>query len=99
MNLPLQRGCSKQAVGSDRACALNCYQNFVPAIMFVRASLYIRPFGLQKRRFASVASEFRIPVIDFSKFRAAKSDAEKKDTANEIVSAFKNSGFIYISNQ
>ncbi|KAE9410018.1 Clavaminate synthase-like protein [Gymnopus androsaceus JB14] len=66
--------------------------------MFVRASLYIRPFGLQKRRFASAASEFRIPVIDFSKFRAAKSDAEKKDTANEIVSAFKNSGFIYISN-
>ncbi|KAF9076958.1 Clavaminate synthase-like protein [Rhodocollybia butyracea] len=63
-------------------------------MFFVRASVYI---GLQKRCFASVASDFRIPVINFSKFRAAKSDTEKKETADEIVSAFKNSGFIYVS--
>lgn len=66
-------------------------------MFFFRPYLYKRSLqGL--RSFASTASEFRIPVIDFSKFRAAKSDIEKKNTANEIVSAFKDSGFIYVSN-
>ncbi|KAG7096712.1 hypothetical protein E1B28_004126 [Marasmius oreades] len=41
-------------------------------------------------------SNFRIPVIDFKKFRSANSAAEKKKTADEIVDAFKESGFIYV---
>ncbi|KAF9076957.1 Clavaminate synthase-like protein [Rhodocollybia butyracea] len=65
-------------------------------MFFARAPAYIRPF-MQKRSLASVTSEFHIPVIKFSKFRTAKSNAEKKETANEILSGFKNSGFIYIS--
>ncbi|KAJ3822517.1 hypothetical protein F5878DRAFT_629272 [Lentinula raphanica] len=65
--------------------------------MFFRASVLLR-CGPQKRGFASAAANFRIPVIDFSKFRTAQSDREKKQTADEIVSAFKNSGFIYVSN-
>lgn len=69
-------------------------------VMFsIRASFLVRSSGFQKRRFASAASSgFRIPVINFSKFRTAQSDTEKKDTANDIVSAFKSSGFIYVSN-
>jgi isopenicillin N synthase-like dioxygenase len=63
----------------------------------VRATICALPRS-KGRYFASVASDFRIPVIDFAKFRAAKSDAEKKDTAKEIVGAFKDSGFIYVSN-
>ncbi|KAJ4479312.1 hypothetical protein J3R30DRAFT_2744888 [Lentinula aciculospora] len=66
--------------------------------MFFRASVRVHSLRLQKRRFASAASGFRIPVINFSKFRAAQSDAEKKETAKEVVSAFKHSGFIYVSN-
>ncbi|KAJ3883937.1 hypothetical protein F5051DRAFT_316838 [Lentinula edodes] len=66
--------------------------------MLFRASVRVRSFGLRKRCFASAAAGFRIPVIDFSRFREAQSLAEKKETANEIVSAFKNSGFIYVSN-
>ncbi|KAJ3732845.1 hypothetical protein DFJ43DRAFT_282806 [Lentinula guzmanii] len=66
--------------------------------MFIRASVHVRSFGLQRRSFANAAANFRIPVIDFSKFRTAQSDVEKKETADEIVSAFKNSGFIYVSN-
>ncbi|KAJ3899847.1 hypothetical protein F5879DRAFT_1004957 [Lentinula edodes] len=66
--------------------------------MLFQASVRVRSFGLRKRCFASAAASFRIPVIDFSRFREARSLAEKKETANEIVSAFKNSGFIYVSN-
>lgn len=58
--------------------------------------------SLTKRGFAAVATgdvqPFRIPLIDFSRFRAATSQAEKKQTADEIVSAFKESGFIYLGN-
>ncbi|KAF8913765.1 Clavaminate synthase-like protein [Gymnopilus junonius] len=43
-------------------------------------------------------SQFRIPVIDFSKFRTSSSANEKKETATDIVSAFKESGFVYLSN-
>ncbi|TFY69974.1 hypothetical protein EVJ58_g83 [Rhodofomes roseus] len=39
---------------------------------------------------------FRIPIIDFSKFRSATSLSEKRRTADEIVSGFKEVGFIYL---
>jgi hypothetical protein len=64
-----------------------------------RTSIVIRT-GLKSRGLATVsdvqAASFRIPLIDFSKFQAG-SPAEKKSTANEIVSAFKESGFIYLT--
>jgi len=41
-------------------------------------------------------STFRIPLIDFSRFRAATSQAEKRRTAEEIVNGFKEVGFIYL---
>ncbi|KAF9268193.1 Clavaminate synthase-like protein [Marasmius fiardii PR-910] len=41
-------------------------------------------------------SNFRIPVINFANFRNAKSSAKKQKTADEIVDAFKESGFIYV---
>ncbi|KAJ8515346.1 hypothetical protein ONZ45_g7234 [Pleurotus djamor] len=46
---------------------------------------------------ANSGEGFHIPVIDFAKFRAAKSHSEKKATAVEIVTAFKESGFIYLA--
>ncbi|KAL0573114.1 hypothetical protein V5O48_008836 [Marasmius crinis-equi] len=54
------------------------------------------------RGFATVVtdandSKFRIPVIDFTKYRKASSSKEKQETANEIVDAFKESGFIYVA--
>ncbi|KAH7911550.1 hypothetical protein BJ138DRAFT_1125933 [Hygrophoropsis aurantiaca] len=42
-------------------------------------------------------STFRIPLIDFSKFRNATSLTEKRRTADEIVSGFKEVGFIYLT--
>ncbi|KAJ7180370.1 hypothetical protein C8R43DRAFT_399351 [Mycena crocata] len=63
-----------------------------------RASIVLRT-GLKTRGLATVsdqATSFRIPLIDFSKFKAG-SPAEKKTAANEIVSAFKESGFIYLN--
>ncbi|KAG8901880.1 hypothetical protein FRB99_005020 [Tulasnella sp. 403] len=39
---------------------------------------------------------FGIPVVDFGKFRS--SEAGKKDTAKEIVDAFKEVGFVYLKN-
>ncbi|KAF9006520.1 hypothetical protein BDQ17DRAFT_1239196 [Cyathus striatus] len=63
-----------------------------------RASFALRA---SKRTFATVSHgepNFRIPVIDFSNFRSANSPTEKKQTADEIVSAFKDSGFIYLAN-
>jgi len=68
----------------------------------LRASIVFRT-GLKSRGLATVVSSdaqapsFRIPLIDFSKFQRGSS-AEKKSTATEIVAAFKESGFIYISN-
>ncbi|KAH6915105.1 hypothetical protein BKA70DRAFT_1258008 [Coprinopsis sp. MPI-PUGE-AT-0042] len=41
---------------------------------------------------------FKIPVVDFSKFAKAQSKDQRRTTAVEIVSAFKNSGFVYLSN-
>jgi isopenicillin N synthase-like dioxygenase len=43
-------------------------------------------------------SQVDIPVVDFSKFQHASSNVEKQNTADTIVSAFRNSGFIYIDN-
>ncbi|KAL1761578.1 hypothetical protein FB107DRAFT_269182 [Schizophyllum commune] len=40
---------------------------------------------------------FHIPVIDFSKFRAAATPAAKKATADEIVGALKGAGFMYLA--
>ncbi|KAJ7597288.1 hypothetical protein C8J56DRAFT_919687 [Mycena floridula] len=50
------------------------------------------------RKFVTVTdSSFTIPVINFNKFRSAASPSEKKQTADEIVNAFKASGFIYLA--
>ncbi|KAF7332287.1 BTB domain-containing protein [Mycena kentingensis (nom. inval.)] len=61
-----------------------------------RASILVRR-SLNKRGLATEATTFRIPLIDFSKFQSG-SPQDKQATANEIVSAFKESGFIYLSN-
>ncbi|KAG8731508.1 hypothetical protein FRC12_019697 [Ceratobasidium sp. 428] len=56
-------------------------------------------YNTWSRGLATVTNDptFRIPVIDFSKYRAAQSASEKQATANEIVSAFENVGFVYLS--
>ncbi|KAH8094883.1 Clavaminate synthase-like protein [Cristinia sonorae] len=66
--------------------ALRCRQRSTP--------LYAR----KTRALATIAqdSSFRIPLIDFSKFSGAISQAEKRRTADEIVNGFKNVGFIYL---
>lgn len=71
-------------------------------MLHYRWNVFLRPTFI-KRHFATTipyrtASQFRIPVIDFSKFRTSSSPQEKKETAKEIVSAFKESGFVYLSN-
>ncbi len=40
---------------------------------------------------------FRIPVVDLSKFRTSTSKSVRRETADEIVSAFKEVGFVYLS--
>nr|GAT53058.1 2OG-Fe oxygenase family [Mycena chlorophos] len=60
-----------------------------------RASVFVH--RSLKRGLATEVASFRIPLIDFSKFQQGSS-LEKQETANEIVSAFKGSGFIYLSN-
>jgi len=42
-------------------------------------------------------SAFRIPLIDFSKFREAASPAEKRQAADNVVQAFKDVGFVYLT--
>jgi len=39
---------------------------------------------------------FRIPLIDFSKYRHATLLSEKRKTADEVVNGFKEVGFIYL---
>ncbi|CCM04877.1 uncharacterized protein FIBRA_07070 [Fibroporia radiculosa] len=57
---------------------------------------------IERRTLATLAedvksdSTFRIPLIDFSKFRSASSPSEKRRTADEIVNGFKEVGFIYL---
>ena len=53
--------------------------------------------GLCKRLFSTAPQSFHIPVIDFTRFRQATVPSERKQTADEIVSAFKESGFIYLA--
>lgn len=45
-----------------------------------------------------VQDNFRIPIIDFSKYRNAATTAEKEETAQEVVRGFTDVGFIYLSN-
>ncbi|KAF4619591.1 hypothetical protein D9613_005171 [Agrocybe pediades] len=69
-------------------------------MLSLRLNVFVRS-GARKRLFSSTlraSTSFRIPVIDFSKFRTPTSTAEKQQVANDIVSAFKESGFIYLSN-
>lgn len=55
--------------------------------------------ALQQRGFVSPGNRsFSIPVINFNKFRQASSPDEKRHIAGDIVSAFKQSGFVYLSN-
>lgn len=67
--------------------------------------LYLRALPINRlsftgtRALATAARDprtFNIPVINFTKFRTAKSPGEKKKTADEIVTAFKESGFLYL---
>ncbi|KAH9482783.1 2-oxoglutarate-Fe(II) type oxidoreductase ppzD [Psilocybe cubensis] len=68
------------------ACRLN---------VLVRTALSKRQFSYSAPR---LNPEFRIPIIDFAKIRNSSSPQEKKGTAEEIVSAFKESGFVYLTN-
>ncbi|KAJ7241894.1 hypothetical protein B0H12DRAFT_1132914 [Mycena haematopus] len=66
----------------------------------LRASIVFRT-GLKSRGLATAsdaqAASFRIPIIDFQEYQEGSSK-EKKAAATKIVSAFKESGFIYLSN-
>ena len=42
------------------------------------------------------APSFKIPLIDFSKFLKASNTVERRQTAEEIVTGFKEVGFIYL---
>jgi len=70
---------------------------FSRTMLFTRTTLPAR-LAHRYRGFASQDGSFSIPVVNFSKFRLASSPKEKQQTAGEIVSAFKKSGFIYLSN-
>ena len=59
--------------------------------------LHFRPLVFSRSYSTATTGGFSIPVINFSKFRTASSPKEKQATANEIVTAFKTSGFIYLS--
>jgi len=57
----------------------------------------VRPILLKHRFLSSVSNgSFSIPIVDFSRFREAAS-IERKRVSTEIVSAFKESGFVYLS--
>ncbi|KAF8165484.1 Clavaminate synthase-like protein [Crassisporium funariophilum] len=63
-----------------------------------RVNILVRPILLRRQlSLAAKGDAFSIPVINFSKFKAASSQNEKQKIATEIVSAFKTSGFIYLS--
>ena len=63
-----------------------------------RLTVLVRPIWL-KHRFVSSGSNgsFSIPIVDFSGFREATSLKGRQKVATEIVSAFKDSGFVYLS--
>jgi len=52
---------------------------------------------LSRRCFSTTIQSFHIPVIDFKTFRRPSSPYEKKETADSLVSAFKESGFTYLT--
>ncbi|KAI5120937.1 hypothetical protein M0805_002917 [Coniferiporia weirii] len=74
----------------------------VPPLLCARKSSGRRGsyLALQRafRGLATHAQPFRIPVIDFARYRKAASSTERQATADEIVGAFKEAGFIYLSN-
>ncbi|KAL1660142.1 hypothetical protein GGF50DRAFT_130517 [Schizophyllum commune] len=63
-----------------------------PSLCFARTLATISPTPSSPS-----SPSFHIPVIDFSKFRAAATPAEKKATADEIVGALKGAGFMYLA--
>lgn len=69
-------------------------------MLSIRSSRFIVSTKISKRLLATAAQgaqSFHIPVIDFTQFRDATAQSDRKNTANNIVSAFKESGFIYLS--
>ncbi|KZT24605.1 Clavaminate synthase-like protein [Neolentinus lepideus HHB14362 ss-1] len=66
----------------------------------VRVSRLALPCRIVRCTLATLAedpkSNFRIPLIDFSKFTEAKTVDEKRKTAQEIVDGFREVGFIYL---
>ena len=64
------------------------------ALSYRRSSSHLSAF----RGLATHAPEFRIPVIDFSRYKNATSSNQKQETANDIVDGFKTAGFVYIKN-
>lgn len=64
--------------------------------VLVRSAVSKRPFSNTMR--VRTGASFSIPIIDFAKIRNPSSPAEKKETAKEIVNAFKESGFVYLFN-
>ncbi|KAF9464896.1 hypothetical protein BDZ94DRAFT_1161259 [Collybia nuda] len=66
----------------------------------IRSSKFLVSSVVHKRLLASTArstQSFHIPVIDFTQFREATALSDRKRIADKIVSAFKESGFIYLS--
>ena len=60
--------------------------------------MLVRPIRLKHRFVSSVSNgSFSIPIVDFSGFREATSLQGRQKVATEIVSAFKDSGFVYLS--
>ncbi|THH30679.1 hypothetical protein EUX98_g3496 [Antrodiella citrinella] len=96
--------CCQEVAGGDSLCIVH-WQFYALLYFMLRVRLGA---GLTQRRFsqwrtrslATIAqdSSFQIPLIDFSKFISASSQAEKRRTADEIVSGFKKVGFIYLEN-
>ncbi|KAF8812300.1 Clavaminate synthase-like protein [Phlegmacium glaucopus] len=67
-------------------------------MMSYRLNVFVRPIWLKHRFVSSVSNgSFSIPIVDFSGFREATSLERKRKVATEIVSAFKDSGFVYLS--
>ncbi|KAH7930720.1 Clavaminate synthase-like protein [Leucogyrophana mollusca] len=64
-----------------------------------RAASGVKSWGRYSTLAEDVLSDstFRIPLIDFSKFRNATSVQEKRHTADEIVNGFKEVGFVYLT--
>ena len=60
--------------------------------------MLVRPIWVKHRFLSSVSNgSFSIPIVDFSEFREATSSEGRQKVATQIVSAFKDSGFVYLS--